>query len=214
MNKLSVFSKKLNQTLDIMFDHGGILVTPEGVPVRAGICYAGGWSNSSGRWLDNGWNNSSGSWQDKGWNNSPGSWIDKGWNNSSGSWSDKGWSNNSGSWSDAGGSGGGCFLTTACVTHKGLPDDCAELETLRQYRDQLVQEDEAFRSKVLEYYRNAPLILQQIEQTGESDRIYDQLYEDMIKPCVNLLEAGRQDEAKDLYLNYYERLATEYLKTS
>ena len=31
---------------------------------------------------------------------------------------------------------GGCFLTSACVKFKGLPDDCAELETLRAFREQ------------------------------------------------------------------------------
>ena len=29
----------------------------------------------------------------------------------------------------------GCFLTTACIRAKGLPDDCMELQTLRAYRD-------------------------------------------------------------------------------
>ena len=65
---------------------------------------------------------------------------------------------------DSGGGGTGCFITTACVEHQGLPDDCAELQTLRKYRDVLVQEDDDFRSKVLEYYRKAPLIIQEIEK--------------------------------------------------
>lgn len=211
MNKLSVFSGKLNQMIEAAFDNEEIPIIPEGEPNSMGLCYAGGWNNSSGSWLDNGWNNSSGSWQNNGWNNSSGSWINNGWNNSSGSWSNQGWSNSSGNWSDSGSSGGGCFLTTACVEHKGLPDDCVELETLRRYRDRMVQEDEAFRSKVLEYYRNAPLILQQIEKSGESGRVYEQLYDDMIKPCVELLEQGREEEAKRLYLNGYEQLAAEYL---
>lgn len=175
-----------------------------------GIVFA--WNNSSGSWVDKGWNNSSGSWQDKGWNNSSGGWIDKGWNNSSGRWSDNGWSNSSGSWGDSGGGGTGCFITTACVEHQGLPDDCAELQTLRKYRDVLVQEDDDFRSKVLEYYRKAPLIIQEIEKTGESAVIYNNLYHGMIQPCVSLLDEGKMDEAKSLYLNYYEHLSKSYLE--
>lgn len=212
MDKLRVFSEKLGKVMDVAFRDDGMLVTPEGIVVDGnGIVMA--WNNSSGSWVDQGWNNSSGSWQDKGWNNSSGGWIDQGWNNSSGRWSDKGWSNSSGNWGDAGGGSGGCFITTACVEHQGLSDDCAELETLRKYRDILVQEDEDFRSKVLEYYRKAPLIIQAIEKSENSNDVYTQLYHDMIKPCVALLDKGDMEEAKKLYLNYYELLSQEYLKS-
>ena len=211
MNKLNVFSEKLGKALEVSFREDGMLVTPEGIPMTGnGIVFA--WNNSSGSWVDKGWNNSSGSWQDKGWNNSSGGWIDKGWNNSSGRWSDNGWSNSSGNWGDSGGGGTGCFITTACVEHQGLPDDCAELQTLRKYRDVLVQEDDDFRSKVLEYYRKAPLIIQEIEKTGESAVIYNDLYHGMIQPCVSLLDEGKMDEAKSLYLNCYERLSKSYLE--
>lgn len=210
MDKLSVFSKKLGWAMEIAFDENGTLVTPEGVPLKdGGIVFA--WNNSSGSWVDKGWNNSSGSWLDKGWNNSSGGWMDNGWNNSTGRWSDKGWSNSTGNWGDAGGGGGGCFITTACVEHKGLADDCAELQTLRKYRDILVQEDEDFRGKVLEYYRKAPLIIQEIEKSSESGTVYDSLYYDMVQPCVALLKEGRTEEAKSLYLSCYERLARKYL---
>lgn len=137
--------------------------------------------------------------------------MNKGWNNSSGRWSNKGWSNTSGNWSNAGGGGSGCFITTACVEHQGLPDDCAELQTLRKYRDILVEKDDEFRGKILEYYRKAPLIIQGIERTGDSGTIYDNLYHKMICPCVSLLDDGRLEEAKALYLDCYERLAREYL---
>ena len=211
MNKLNVFSEKLGKALNVSFREDGIMVTPEGIPVNEnGIVFA--WNNSSGSWLDKGWNNSSGSWQDKGWNNSSGGWIDKGWNNSSGRWSDKGWSNSSGNWGDSGGGGTGCIITTVWVEHHGLTNDCAELQTLRKYRDVLIQNDDEFRSKVLEYYRKAPLIIQEIEKTGESDTIYDELYHGMIQPCVSLLDEGKIDEAKLLYLDYYEHLSKRYLE--
>lgn len=211
MNKLNVFSEKLGEALEVSFGENGILVTPDGVPVSGnGIALA--WNNSSGSWLDNGWNNSSGSWQDKGWNNSSGSWIDNGWCNSSGRWMDNGWSNSSGSWGNSGGGGTGCYITTACVEQQGLPDDCMELQTLRKYRDILIQDDDDFRSKVLEYYRKAPLIIQEIEKTESSTEIYDSLYHDMIQPCVSYLNEGKMDAAKSIYLNSYENLARRYLE--
>ncbi len=210
MDTLKVFSKKVGQAMEVVFGSNGTLITPEGISLKDnGAVFA--WNNSSDDWVDGGWNNSSDSWVDGGWNNSSDDWVDGGWNNFSGSWLDGGWSNSADRWSDAGGGGGGCFITTACVEYKGLADDCAELQTLRKYRDVLVQEDEDFRGKVLEYYRKAPLIIQEIEKSSEREMVYDSLYTNMVQPCVSLLEEGKIDEAKLLYLNYYGRLAEKYL---
>lgn len=209
MDKLKVFSKKMGKALEVSFGDDGMVTTPDGIIVDSDVVLA--WNNSFESWVDQGWNNSYGSWQDKGWNNSYGSWIDQGWSNSSGSWMDKGWSNSSGSWGDAGGSGGGCFITSACVESQGLSDTCKELQILRQYRDELVQKDEDFRGKVLEYYRKAPLIVQAIEKTKESSAIYDKLFHEMILPCVAYLEEGKTSEAKELYLKCYGQMAEKYL---
>lgn len=210
MEKLKVFSKKMQEEMEVTFGSNGRLVTPEGIELQDnGIVCA--WNNSSGSWIDQGWNNSSGSWQDKGWNNSSGSWIDNGWNNSSGNWMDKGWSNSSGNWGDSGGNSGGCYITTACVNFKGLSDNCHEMEILRKYRDELVKEDEEFRAKILEYYRKAPLIVQHIEHDKEKDSVLEGLYQDMILPCVSLLENGQTEEAKTRYLDSYEKLVRKYL---
>ena len=209
MNKLNIFSQKLGKLVEVSFDQRAIPVTPDGGCVGEGIVMA--WNNSADSWVDNGWNNSADSWVDSGWNNSADSWVDNGWNNSSDSWQDSGWSNSSDSWGDAGGSSGGCFITTACVERQGLDDDCRELQILRKYRDELVRKDEDFRGKVLEYYRKAPLIIQEIEKTGESGKVYDKLYQEMIQPCVIYLENGKTEEAKQHYLDCYEQLVSAYL---
>lgn len=209
VKKLKVFSKKLNKDIVFSLNASGNMITSEGIaPDGDGVLLA--WNNSAGSWMDKGWSNSGGNWMDNGWNNSGGNWMDRGWNNSSGRWMDKGWSNSAGNWGDSGG-GSGCYLTTACVSFKGLADDCRELETLRRYRDRLVKEDDAFRHKVLEYYRKAPLIVQHIEKSGARDEILEGLYQNMILPCVALLESGRLEEAKILYLDSYEELVQKYL---
>jgi hypothetical protein len=211
MDKLNVFSEKLGKVVKVSFRDDGFLVTPEGVPL-AGNGFVFAWNNTSAKWMDHGWNNSKSRWQDYGWNNSKANWMDNGWNNSKANWSDYGWSNSKANWGDSGYGGSGCFITTACVENQGLSDDCFELQTLRKYRDVLVQEDDAFRSKVLEYYRKAPLIIQEIEKTGNSAAIYNNLYHDMIQPCVSLLNTGKTEEAKSLYLNCYEHLSECYLE--
>lgn len=210
MGRIHVYSEKLQKMLEFDTGAGGRLV-PAGASALSGDFILNAWNNSSDNWIDNGWNNSSDNWQDKGWNNSAGSWMDKGWNNSSSRWSDSGWSNSSDNWGDSGGGGGGCFITTACVEEKGFADDCDELQTLRKYRDILVEQDEAFRGKVIEYYRKAPMIIQAIDGQEDRHQIYGRLYDEMIRPCVDLLDSGETDKAKELYLDYYESLAEQYL---
>lgn len=206
---LHVYSKKLQKLLSFDIEAPGKLV-PVGAAPLSGTNIMFSWNNSSSNWVDNGWNNSSDGWVNNGWNNSSSNWQDNGWSNS-GNWLDNGWSNSSDSWGDAGGGGGGCFITTACVEQKGMADDCHDLQVLRRYRDILVEEDDCFRNKVLEYYRKAPLIIQQIETSNNKTEVYDALYNEMVKPCVNLLDNGKIEEAKKLYLNYYEALSRQYL---
>ena len=123
---LNVFSKKANGDLNICVSNGAICIGgADGVINKTRFAWQdNGWSNTSDNWIDNGWANSGG------WGN--GRWVDNGWSNSSngGRWQDSGWSNssNGGHWTDQGwnNSGSGCYVTTACVDHVGLADDCEE----------------------------------------------------------------------------------------
>ncbi len=135
--------------------------------------------------------NEQSSWQD---------WSNLAWHNFLG-WQD-GWNN---VWSN------GCFITTACVEEKGLDDDCDELMTMRQFRDDLVQKDSVFRVKVVEYYEKAPQIIEKIQASNRRSEVLSDLYDRMIAPCVSLYKQGKKEECKELYLSHYERLAAEYL---
>jgi hypothetical protein len=52
-----------------------------------------------------------------------------------------------------------CFMTTACCSLLGLPDDCFELSALRRYRDEVLAQSEAGRAAIGLYYRTAPDLL-------------------------------------------------------
>lgn len=205
LSGLKVFSKKLNGDLNVAVSNGAISIDPGKHQSFAFAWQDNGWSNTSDNWIDNGWANS-GSWGN-------GRWIDNGWNNSD-SWSDSGWSNssNGGSWTDSGwnNSGSGCYITTACVEYMGLADDCDEMETLRHYRDVLVEQDENFREQVLDYYRKAPVIVQKIMQSKTKNEQLKFLYENLVQKCVSLLKAGQFEEAKQHYVNVYHALLTKY----
>lgn len=105
----------------------------------------------------------------------------------------------------------GCFLTTACVKAKNLPDDCYELTTIRRFRDTVMKTDETLKPLVEEYYRNAPLIVSRINETKNAQEVYERIYREMILPCLSAIECGENEKAVDLYYSYYNSLLKEYL---
>lgn len=99
---------------------------------------------------------------------------------------------------EEGSSGSGCFLTTACVAYKGLPDDCAELTALRRFRDTYLKSTDAGTALVKEYYEIAPAIVARIERSAKKDAIYAFIYEE-IKACIACIEAGDNEGAVKRY---------------
>lgn len=185
------------------------------VPVTVGVGMEDNillsWNNFSGSWIDGGWNNFSGSWCDGGWNNFSGTWTDGGWNNFSGTWSDGGWNNFSGSWGNGNsGGGGGCFLTTACVAHKGLADNCYELQVLRAIRDTIMTWNDDMKELVEEYYRIAPEIVEKINASDNSEAAWDDIYETLILKCIEYYENNGINSAVDLYISKVKELKEMY----
>ena len=107
-------------------------------------------------------------------------------------------------------SSSGCYLTTACVGHRGLPDDCFELNTLRQFRDGYLADAEGGREQIDEYYRTAPCIVEAINKSGRREEVYEELYDDVILPCMDLIEHGRNEEARQMYVDMVEKLKKEF----
>ena len=105
-----------------------------------------------------------------------------------------------------------CFISTACVLSKKLPDNCHELTILRKWRDILQSEDEEMKKMIEEYYVYAPKIVAQINLEPNSLEIYDTLYNELVLPTVHYLEEGKIDVAKSTYIHIYEKLKEKYIK--
>ncbi len=103
----------------------------------------------------------------------------------------------------------GCFLTSACIKAKGLPDDCEELTVLRRYRDEILMYQKGGAAAISEYYRIAPGIILSINSREDADEIWDRVYGEMILPCAALIREERYREAFSLYFRYTVRLAEE-----
>ena len=110
-----------------------------------------------------------------------------------------------------GGSSGGCYLTTACVNTKNLPDDCMELTVLRSFRDGYLVNQPGGKGEVQEYYRTAPKIVEVIDRQNNRDEIYEDLYSNVIAPCVELIEQGNNAEAYDKYKKMVKDLEKKFM---
>ena len=111
---------------------------------------------------------------------------------------------------DGGGGGGFCYLTTACVNSKGLPDNCLELRTLRNFRDKILMKDSKGKKAIEEYYKIAPLIIESINEKRYSQSIWDNLHGD-IRKAVSLVKSKDFDSAFNHYKDMTLKLKEKYL---
>lgn len=94
--------------------------------------------------------------------------------------------------------GSNCFLTTACVRSRGLPDDCEELTILRAFRDGFLSTSPEGRSLIQRYYRIAPGLVAAIDSREDAEAVYEGIY-GTVTDCVAAVREGRFDVALDLY---------------
>lgn len=94
----------------------------------------------------------------------------------------------------------GCYLTTACVKYKGLPDDCEELTVLRNFIDEHLSKTEKGKKMISEYYDIAPTIVESIDKNENRAEIYDFIYSKVLE-CVDSIKKGNFEEAV-LYYEY------------
>ena len=100
---------------------------------------------------------------------------------------------------DSGGSSGVCFLTTACCQYKGLPDDCAELQALRRFRDGYVKRQSYGEELISAYYEDAPGLVKAIDARTDRAEIYEGIFT-RIHEIMDLISAGQNDRAVIRYL--------------
>lgn len=106
-------------------------------------------------------------------------------------------------------SGIGCYLTTACMIHlqEDFDDNCPELMILRWFRDNFVSKED-----IMHYYDVAPIIVEQINATSNSEKIYSWIYENVISKCVDAIKRCDYDFAYNRYKNSVLALEEQFLK--
>ena len=92
-----------------------------------------------------------------------------------------------------------CYITTAICKDSGKPDDCYELSMFRAFRDKWLVNQPYGKALIQKYYETAPNIVAKINQRSDSHRIYQQLKQKYLAPCLKHIEQGQFDECKKIY---------------
>lgn len=108
--------------------------------------------------------------------------------------------------------GSSCFLTTACVHHAGLLDDCEELTGMRNFRDNYLLSLPNGQEMYDEYYRLAPAIVDAIECSAERTKILTDILE-RVRRCVQFVGNGDNEAAFDVYTAMFNEMKDRFVSS-
>ncbi len=100
----------------------------------------------------------------------------------------------------------GCLLSSACVAARGLPDDCAELAILRDFRRYHLEGTPRGNTILQEYEAIGCQILRWIEGHPDRQVLYHDLYRRLVRGTIDLIRAEKIETA----INYYQSIVREY----
>ena len=108
-------------------------------------------------------------------------------------------------------SGGGCFITTAVCNNFGKTDNCYELMTFRNFRDNWLINQSDGKTLIAEYYSIAPMIVKKINNLNNAAQIYKSIWNEYLKPCLTFIEIGENKKCKHLYIDMVTTLKKKFL---
>ncbi|MCC7302803.1 MAG: DUF2188 domain-containing protein [Bacteroidia bacterium] len=103
----------------------------------------------------------------------------------------------------------GCFITTACVKAKGLPDNCYELETLRKFREEYVRLLPEGSLLLKQYKTIAPQIVKLLKKQKDKKMVYDSLYVKISLACI-FIERNENEKAFEIYCSTVRELSSHF----
>ncbi len=103
-----------------------------------------------------------------------------------------------------------CYITTAVCESLGKPDDCYELNLLREYRDGYLMDQPGGEEEIWRYYDIAPTIVKHIGKSKEAPQIYAEIWKDYLSVCIKLIERQEQEECRRVYQDMMDILAQKY----
>ncbi len=113
----------------------------------------------------------------------------------------------------ASGSGSGCFITTATLQSLGKDDNCEELQIFRNFRDNWLLAQPNGKRQIEEYYKIAPKIVSAIDNSSDKKEAYSNLWMTSILPCLECINQGHFEMARNIYLETVNDLKKKYMPT-
>ena len=107
-------------------------------------------------------------------------------------------------------SGSMCYITTAICEIQGKSDDCYELQTLRDYRDNWLQHQMGGSELIAEYYRTAPALATALHADENRTAIADKLYQDYLLPCISFIRNNQPEACREHYIHMVNFISTIY----
>lgn len=107
-------------------------------------------------------------------------------------------------------SSGGCFLTTIIYNILELPDNNYYLNTMRNFRKNVLQKDEKYKSILVEYDIIGPGIAKSLNDDPLKNKIALAYFNKYITPIVNEIQNNKYADAINLYINMTNSLKNLY----
>lgn len=109
------------------------------------------------------------------------------------------------------GGGGGCYITTAVCKNNKKPDNCYELQTFRDFRDNWLKNQPDGARLIKKYYLFAPKLVELIDKSEDSSIVYNNINEQYLQPCLQYIEKGEMEHCKERYVEMVCSLISRYL---
>ena len=103
-----------------------------------------------------------------------------------------------------------CFITTAVCEFEGKPDDCAELQCFRGFRDGWLSGTAEGKALIEEYYAIAPSIVRMIDLCDDRAAVYGRLREQYLSPCFDSIKAQNYSACRERYVQMVRDLQCRY----
>jgi len=107
----------------------------------------------------------------------------------------------------------GGYITTIVCNILGFSDDCGILNTLRDFRDNVMQKDIAYKEMLYEYDTIGPKIAANLKKDfkdSEDNDLVHELYNFYIQPTARLVEDKKYEEAVERYKEMTNALKDYY----
>lgn len=105
--------------------------------------------------------------------------------------------------------GGGCFITTIVCKMLGFDDKCGILNTLRNFRNNVMQKDEKYKGILYEYDTVGPKIAENLLEENDMELVHG-MFNFFIQPTVRLIEENKKEEAITRYMEMTKSLENYY----